>query len=111
MNRYEVRISGKVQPIPVRASKASIAMARALKSLTDSQFLNSMITIRFLGRVPKLYHIKAYESMSDYSRHRRTVATNLPSREAAQAEIKKLRTERPSLEHFTIISSLEGERI
>jgi hypothetical protein len=50
MNKYEVKISGQPRPIQVRASSAAIAMRRALNTLTDSNFLNTVITIKYRGR-------------------------------------------------------------
>lgn len=113
MNKYEVRISGNLHPIQVRASRASVAMARALNRLSDSNFLNTTITIRFVGRVPKIYYVKAVEVRQDeYGssvRSLKTLARNLPTKQAAEAEIERLRSiasYNAGYEHFHITSSL-----
>ena len=113
MNRYEVRIAGNLHPIQVRASRAAIAMARALNRFSDSNFLNTSITIRFVGRVAKIYHVKAVEVSQnvygDSVRSLKTLARNLPTKQAAEAEIERLRSiasYNAGYEHFHITSSL-----
>ena len=48
MNRYEITLRGN--RIQMQASSARIALNRTLKRLTDSQFLNTTITIKFKGK-------------------------------------------------------------
>ena len=45
MNRYEITLHRN--RIQVQASSARIALNRAFKRLTDSQFLNTTIVVRF----------------------------------------------------------------
>lgn len=109
MNRYEVRISGSAYAIQVRASKASVAMARALNRLTDSNFLNTAITIRYIGRVPRVYYVKAMQiTRNEHGSMRslKTLARDLPTKAAAEAEIARLRSTNAGYEHFHITSSL-----
>ena len=49
MNNYEITLHRN--HIQVQASTARIALNRALRRLTDSQFLDTTITIRFRGKV------------------------------------------------------------
>lgn len=79
MNIYRISVSGHPQPIEVRASKARIALARALGRLTDSDFLNTAITIRFVGHVPKVWRVRAYVTRGD-QRSRETVVDSLPEK-------------------------------
>jgi hypothetical protein len=106
MNIYDVRISGHPQPIQVRASKASIALARALRRLTDSHFLNTAITIRYCGPVPRVYHVKAAVMLEDGSRRVKRVACDLPTKMAAQMRADRLAAEHPEFLHLHITSSL-----
>ena len=112
MNRYEVRISGNLHPIQVRASKAGVALARAVNRFTDSQFLNTAITIKFVGRVPRVWRVKGYECArygAGYSKSFRTLSNDLPTRAEAEAQLDKLRS-RPELSNLHITSSLAEER-
>jgi len=104
MNRYEVKISGQANPIQVRASKASVALARAVNRLTDSNFLNTAIVIRFKGKVPRVFHVQAVQ-LADRSRPK-LVAHNLPTKEAAQSELAAIRAAHPEYIHLFITSSL-----
>ena len=51
MNKYEITLRGR--RIQVQASCGRIALNRAFQRLTDSDFLNTSITVKFLGRVDR----------------------------------------------------------
>jgi hypothetical protein len=106
MNRYEVRISGNLHPVNVRASNAAVALQRALRGFTDSQFLNTAITIQFRGKVPRVYKVRGAVLGEDGTRRVKTLASNLPSYQAAKSEMEKLRT-RPDVSYLHIGSNEE----
>lgn len=108
MNRYEIKISGAPLPIQVKATSAAVALRRALNRFTDSQFLNTTITVKLVGRhveKQQVFHVKAITI--DRGFHRLgTMAYNLPSREVAREEMKRLREQYPQLTRWHITSSL-----
>ena len=108
MNRYEIRIAGNLHPIQVRASRASVALARAVNRFTDSQFLNTPITIRYIGRVARVWRVRGYDPSE--SHWCITFASNLPTKAAAEREIEKLRASRPELTHLHVKSSVAEDR-
>lgn len=118
MNTYEVRISGQPHTIQVRASKARIALNKALNRLSDSNFLNTSITIRFVGVVPRIYYVKAVQISQnvygDSVRSLKTLAGDFPTKQAAEAEIDRLRSiasYAAGYVNFHITSTLAGGRL
>jgi len=106
MNNYEITISGKLRPIHARASRAGVALNRALSRFSDSQFLNTRITIKLVGPVPKVFHVRGTQVSEDgRTRSFVTITRNLPTRTAAVAEQTRIDNEQPGRYVCTFIVS------